>query len=58
LGEFILAVLVTQMDAFRRILGTTQLDVRQFGWALLAAVAFLLLWEAGKLIARRRVVAA
>jgi len=53
LGEFVLAVLTTQMDAFRRILGTTQLDLRQFGWALLAAVIFLLLWEAGKLLARR-----
>ncbi|MEU9075218.1 cation-transporting P-type ATPase [Kitasatospora sp. NPDC048538] len=54
LAEFVLAVLVTQMDAFRRILGTTDIDVRQFGWALLAAVALLLLWELGKLPARLR----
>ncbi|MER7701507.1 HAD-IC family P-type ATPase [Kitasatospora sp. NPDC097605] len=54
LAEFVLAVLVTQMDAFHRILGTTELDARQFGWALLAAVALLLLWELGKLSARRR----
>ncbi|MGW4897202.1 cation-translocating P-type ATPase [Kitasatospora sp. NPDC004240] len=54
LGEFVLAVLVTQMDAFHRLLGTTEIDARQFGWALLAALALLLLWELGKLIARRR----
>ncbi|MFJ3792853.1 cation-translocating P-type ATPase [Kitasatospora sp. NPDC090091] len=54
LAEFVLAVLVTQMDAFRRILGTTELNARQFGWALLAALALLLLWELGKLLARRR----
>ncbi|MFE6866184.1 cation-translocating P-type ATPase [Kitasatospora sp. NPDC057692] len=53
LAEFVLAVLVTQMDAFHRLLGTTDLDARQFGWALLAAVALLLLWELGKLLARR-----
>jgi hypothetical protein len=27
LGEFILAVLVTQMDGFRRLLGTTELNI-------------------------------
>ncbi|MFD4228818.1 cation-translocating P-type ATPase [Streptomyces sp. NPDC058545] len=53
LAQFVLAVLVTQMDGFRRILGTTQIDARQFGWALLAAVALLLLWELGKLLVRR-----
>lgn len=53
LAEFVLAVMVTQMDGFRDILGTTQLTIRQFGWALLAAVALLLLWELGKLLARR-----
>ncbi|MGW0962911.1 cation-translocating P-type ATPase [Streptomyces gelaticus] len=53
LSEFVLAVLVTQMDGFRRILGTTQIDLRQFGWALLAALVFLLLWELGKSTARR-----
>ena len=54
LGEFVLAVLVTQMDVFNRLLGTTQLDLRQFGWALIPALALLLLWELGKYIARRR----
>ncbi|MGW6095970.1 cation-translocating P-type ATPase [Streptomyces sp. NPDC055157] len=53
LAQFVLAVLVTQMDGFRRILGTTQINARQFGWALLAAVVLLLLWELGKLLARR-----
>ncbi|MFB6619735.1 cation-translocating P-type ATPase [Streptomyces sp. NPDC056367] len=53
LAQFVLAVLVTQMDGFRRLLGTTEIDARQFGWALLAAFALLLLWELGKLVARR-----
>jgi Ca2+-transporting ATPase len=53
LGEFVLAVLVTQMDVFHRLLGTTDLNLRQFGWALLPAVALLALWEVGKLAARR-----
>ncbi|HKA98568.1 MAG TPA: HAD-IC family P-type ATPase [Streptosporangiaceae bacterium] len=55
LGEFVLAVLVTQMDVFHRLLGTTDINLRQFGWALLPAVALLFLWEAGKYIARRRI---
>ena len=54
IGEFVLAVFVTQMDVLRRLLGTAQIDLRQFGWALLPAVALLVLWQAGKLIARRR----
>jgi P-type Ca2+ transporter type 2C len=54
LGEFVLAVLVTQMDVFNRLLGTTQLNLRQFGWALVPPVALLVLWELGKYIARRR----
>jgi P-type Ca2+ transporter type 2C len=54
LGEFVLAVLVTQMDVFNRLLGTTQLNLRQFGWALIPALALLLLWELGKYLARRR----
>jgi Ca2+-transporting ATPase len=53
LAQFVLAVLVTQMDGFRHILGTTEIDLRQFGWALLSAVALLVLWEVGKLLARR-----
>lgn len=53
LAQFLLAVAVTQLDGFRRILGTTAIDARQFGWALLAALALLLVWELGKLLARR-----
>jgi Ca2+-transporting ATPase len=53
LGEFVLAVLVTQMDALRHLLGTTQLNLRQWSWALVPALALLALWELGKLIARR-----
>ena len=52
-GEFVLAVLVTQMDVFNRLLDTTELTLAQFGWALLPALALLLLWEIGKLVARR-----
>jgi Ca2+-transporting ATPase len=54
LGEFVLAVLITQMDVFNRLLGTTQLNLRQFGWALIPALALLVLWELGKYLARRR----
>ncbi|MER6200568.1 HAD-IC family P-type ATPase [Streptomyces sp. NPDC001586] len=53
LAQFVLSVLVTQMDGFQRILGTTEIDARQFGWALLAALALLLVWELGKFTARR-----
>ncbi|MEW1632996.1 HAD-IC family P-type ATPase [Streptomyces sp. NPDC093801] len=53
LAQFVLAVLVTQLDGFRRLLGTTDINARQFGWALLAAVVLLLAWELGKLLARR-----
>jgi Ca2+-transporting ATPase len=55
LGEFVLAVLVTQMDVFNRLLGTTQLNLRQFGWALIPPLALLLLWELGKYVARRQI---
>jgi Ca2+-transporting ATPase len=53
LGELALAVLVTQMDAFQRLLDTTRIDLAQFGWALVPALALLVLWELGKLAARR-----
>ncbi|MFI5609213.1 cation-translocating P-type ATPase [Amycolatopsis sp. NPDC051903] len=52
LGEFVLAVLVIKMDVFNKLLGTTDLNLFQFFWALVPAVALFLLWEAGKLIAR------
>jgi len=53
LVEFVLAVMVTQMDLFHRILGTTDITLAQFGWALLPALVLLLLWEIGKAGARR-----
>ena len=40
------------MDVFNRLLGTTQITLAQFGWALLPALALLVLWELGKLVAR------
>jgi P-type Ca2+ transporter type 2C len=54
LGEFVLAVLVTQMDVFHRLLGTIDINLQQFAWALVPALALLVVWELGKLIARRR----
>jgi P-type Ca2+ transporter type 2C len=54
-GEFVLAVLVTQMDVFNRLLGTVQLNLRQWSWALVPAIALLALWELGKYAARRRI---
>jgi Ca2+-transporting ATPase len=54
LVEIALAVLVTQMDAFNRLLDTRPLTAGQFGLALAAAVLLLGLWELGKLIARRQ----
>ncbi len=52
-GELVLAVLVTQMDGFNRLLGTVPLSQEQFLWALLPAVVLLILWEVGKYIFRR-----
>ncbi len=57
-GEIALAVMVTQMDLFNRLLGTVPLKAGQFGLALASAVLLLALWELGKLIARRRTQAA
>ncbi|MGY1618445.1 cation-translocating P-type ATPase [Geodermatophilus sp. SYSU D00691] len=51
--ELVLAVLVTQMDVFQRLLDTTALSLAQFGWALVPALALLVVWELGKLVARR-----
>jgi P-type Ca2+ transporter type 2C len=42
------------MDMFNRLLGTTQINLREFAWALVPALALLVLWELGKFIARRR----
>ena len=48
IAEVILAVLTTQMDALRRLLDTTDLNVREFGWALVPVVGLFILWELGK----------
>jgi Ca2+-transporting ATPase len=53
LGEFVVAVMTTQLNAFNRMLGTVPIDAQQFGWALVPAVALLILWELGKFAARR-----
>ena len=52
--ELVLAVLITQLDALRRILGTEELQMRQFAWALLPPLGLLLLWELAKWIVRRQ----
>jgi Ca2+-transporting ATPase len=54
LGEFILAVLTTQMDFLRRILGTTDLGMKEFRWTLIPPLVLLGLWELGKFVGRRR----
>ncbi len=55
LAEIALAVMVTQMDLFNRLLDTTPLTAGQFLLALSAAVLLFVLWELGKLIARRQI---
>jgi Ca2+-transporting ATPase len=52
LVEVALALLTTQMDVLRRLLGTTDLDAAQLGWAFLPPVLLVVLWEIGKLIVR------
>jgi Ca2+-transporting ATPase len=52
--ELVLAVMITQMDLFNRLLRTEPLTAPQFGLAVAAAVGLFGLWEAGKLIARRQ----
>jgi P-type Ca2+ transporter type 2C len=56
--EVALAVAVTQTDLFNRLLDTTPLTAGQFLLALATAVLLLVLWEVGKLVARRRLPAA
>jgi Ca2+-transporting ATPase len=52
--ELALALAVTQMDLFNRLLKTTPLTGPQFLLALASAVGLFLLWELGKLLARQR----
>ena len=51
--EVALAVMVTQMDVFQRILDTVDINALQFLWAVVPAAGLLVLWELGKLVARR-----
>ncbi len=53
LGQFVLAVLTTQMDASRSILGTVDISTNEFAWALLPPVVLLAAWEAGNYVLRR-----
>ena len=53
-AELALAVMITQTDLFNRLLKTVRLTSPQFGLAVGSAVLLLVLWEIGKLIARRR----
>ncbi len=52
-AEIALAVMVTQMDLFNRLLDTVPLTAPQFGLAVATAALLLALWEVGKLVARR-----
>jgi Ca2+-transporting ATPase len=54
LAEIVLAVAVTQLDGFNRLLGTRPLTAGQFGLALAAAVVLFFVWEVAKVVARRR----
>jgi P-type Ca2+ transporter type 2C len=51
--ELALAILITQFDVLRRLLGTTELTTAQWALAFVPAVGLFLLWELGKAIARR-----
>ena len=53
LGEFVLAVLVTQSDVFTCLLGTTQINLREFAWALGPPSRSWCCGNSAKLIARR-----
>ena len=55
--EIVLAVAVTQMDLFNRLLKTVPLTAPQFGLAVASAHGLFAQWELGKLIARRRAAA-
>jgi Ca2+-transporting ATPase len=50
----VLMVAVTEVGFLQRIIGTQHLTIEQWGLCFSAGVALLLLWEGGKLVARRR----
>jgi Ca2+-transporting ATPase len=51
--ELVMAILVTQLDALRRLLDTTDIGMKEFRWALIPPIVLLALWELGKFVARR-----
>lgn len=53
IGEVVLALLVTETHLLQRLLGTASMSFEQWMLSLVPAVALLVLWELGKLIARR-----
>ena len=53
LGELVLALMVTELDGLGRLLGTVPLTSPQWLLALAAAVGLFVVWELGKLVARR-----
>jgi P-type Ca2+ transporter type 2C len=54
LGEIVLALFVVEFDVLQRLLGTTALHgARQWTLAIAPAAVLFILWELGKLIARR-----
>jgi Ca2+-transporting ATPase len=53
-SEIALAVMITQMDLFNRLLRTTPLTAPEFLLALATALGLLVLWETGKFLAHRR----
>ena len=54
IGEIVLALLVVEFDVLQRLLGTTALHGGvQWTLAVVPAVALLIVWELGKLTARR-----
>jgi len=58
LFEVVLMILVVGLDLLNRWLGTASMTWTQWGLALAPAGALFVLWEIGKLIARRSVGAA
>ena len=52
-AELVLAVLITQLEVFRRLFETVDLTLDQWALSLLPAVLLVVVWELGKLIARR-----
>ena len=52
LVEVALAYLVTSMDAFQKLLGTTDLSGVKWAVAFGAALSLLVAWEVGKAIVR------